>query len=259
MNLTYSGIALSVVLIFVAVGLSYYYRLGIGKELSFTSVRVFLQLIAMGYVLKYILQTEHPLIVLLILSGMVLFGAYTASSREKAIESSFSISFVSIFLGVMLTIGIILAAGIIELKAQYLIPIASMIISNCMNTTSLALNRIKGEFRSHREQIEAALCLGAVPKQAAEPMLKATIKASLIPSMNRAKTVGIVTLPGSMSGMIFAGVSPIQAVKYQILVEYVVIGSVSISVFAASILTYQKFFTKQQQLKYDLFSQTQES
>lgn len=249
MNLSYADIGISAVLILIAIGISYFQKSGLEKEMSVASIRIFFQLLIMGYVLTYILKSNHVLIVLLVLIGMVFFGAYTVSSRERTIQHSLRISFISILVGVLLTIGIILLTGTIEVKSQYVIPVASMIISNSMNAASLAMNRLKGEIRAQKQQIEAALCLGASPKKAVENPLKATFKTSLIPSVNRAMTVGIVSLPGSMSGMIFAGISPIQAVKYQMLVEYVVIGSATITVFCTTFLTYREFFTEHDQLK----------
>lgn len=251
MNLTYSSVGISIIIVIVAILIATYLKLGISREISIVSVRVFFQLLIMGYVLVYILQSEHILIVTLVLVGMALYGAFTSSKREKSIPQAFRISFISIFLGIFFTLGIVLAFGVIQIKAQYIIPIASMIIGSCMNATSLLMNRLKSEIRAQKQQIEAALCLGASSKQASELSLKTAIRASLIPSINRAATVGIVTLPGSMSGMIFAGISPIAAVKYQMLIEYVAIGSVAISVFCSAFFTYRQFFTKYHQLRDD--------
>lgn len=227
----------------------YVLKLGMTKEISFASVRIFIQLLLMGYVLTAILQTDELWVVLIVLMGMTLFGAYTASKREKTIPYIFPIAFLSIFAGMFFTLGIILVFGVVDLKAQHMIPIASMIIGNSMNTVSLMTERLKGELRKGKPQIEAALCLGASSKQAADEHLRIAIRASLIPSVNRAATVGIVTLPGSMSGMIFAGISPLEAVKYQMLIEYVLIGSVAISVLLCGLLTYRRFFTKHHQLR----------
>jgi putative ABC transport system permease protein len=252
MDLSYSSIGLSLIIVLMTLGIVYFLKLGMVREISIASVRIFLQLLIMGYVLSAILQTEHLLVVFLVLIGMALFGAYTAGRREKTIDGTFYIALVSILSGILGTLGIILVFGVVELKAQHVIPIASMIIGNGMNTISLMTDRLKAEMQKHKQQIEAALCLGASSRQAAEMPLRAAIKASLIPSVNRATTVGIVTLPGSMSGMIFAGIDPLSAVKYQMLIEYVLIGSVAITVMCSALLTYKRLFTKHHQLKNDL-------
>ncbi len=185
----------------------------------------------MGYVLEYVLSIEHFLVVILILFCMILFEAYTSSKRSFQIEGVFFISFISILLGVAISLGVVLVANSIALKAQYVIPISSMIISTSMNANSLALTRFRDEIIANRHQIEAALCLGATTKQASNTVIKSSIKAALIPSIDRAKRVGIVTLPGSMTGMIFAGITPLYAIKYQLLIECILIGSIAISVF----------------------------
>ncbi|GGI15491.1 ABC transporter permease [Gottfriedia solisilvae] len=242
-NLQITGVSLTFLLIVIAIGLSYYQKLGVEKELGISSVRTVIQLMIMGYVLEYVLSIEHFLVVILILFCMTLFGAYTSSKRSFQIEGVFFISFISILLGVTISLGVVLVANSIALKAQYVIPISSMIISTSMNANSLALTRLRAEIISNRHQIEAALCLGATTKQASNSVIKSSIKAALIPSIDRAKTVGIVTLPGSMTGMIFAGISPLYAIKYQLLIECILIGSIAISVFCSTLLSYRKFFT----------------
>ncbi|MGG0175648.1 ABC transporter permease [Gottfriedia acidiceleris] len=250
-NLHITGVSLTFLLIIIAIALSYYQKLGVEKDIGISSVRTVIQLMIMGYVLEFILQIEHFLIVIIILFCMILFGAYTSSKRSQQIEGAFFISFISILLGVMISLGVVLVANKIALKAQYVVPISSMIISTSMNANSLALTRLRAEIQASKNQIEAALCLGATTKQASNNVIKNSIKAALIPSIDRAKTVGIVTLPGSMTGMIFAGISPLYAIKYQLLIECILIGAIAISVFSSTLLSYRKFFTKDDSLKYE--------
>jgi putative ABC transport system permease protein len=253
-NLHITGVSLTFVLIIIAIGLSYYQKLGVEKEIGVASVRTVIQLMIMGYILDYVLRIENLLVVITILICMILFGAYTSSKRSRQIEGVFFISFISILFGVMISLGVVLIANDISIKAQYVIPISSMIISTSMNANSLAMTRLQAEIHANKDQIEAALCLGATTKQASKNVIKNSIKAALIPSIDRAKTVGIVTLPGSMTGMIFAGISPLYAIKYQLLIECILIGAIAISVFISTLFTYRKFFTKDDSLKYETYN-----
>ncbi|WP_139490042.1 ABC transporter permease [Brevibacillus dissolubilis] len=249
MEVSYWGVGLSSLVVVAVIAIARYLRLGITLELANVSVRVFFQLLLMGYVLTYVLNAEHPLVIFFILVGMVVYGAYTVSRRESMVRRAFWITFISISAGIFLTLGIILLGQVIELKAYTIIPVVSMIISNSMNGVNVMMDRLKGEIRSQKQQIEAALCLGASAKEATEELVRTAIRASFIPTLNRALTVGIVTLPGSMSGMIFAGINPLAAVKYQMLIEYVIIGSAAISIFCSAFLSYREFFTKELQLR----------
>lgn len=253
-NLHITGVSLTFVLIIIAIGLSYYQKLGVEKEIGVASVRTVIQLMIMGYILDYVLRIESLLVVITILICMILFGAYTSSKRSYQIEGVFFISFISILFGVLISLGVVVFANDISIKAQYVIPISSMIISTSMNANSLAMTRLQAEIHANKDQIEAALCLGATTKQASKDVIKNSIKAALIPSIDRAKTVGIVTLPGSMTGMIFAGISPLYAIKYQLLIECILIGAIAISVFISTLLSYRKFFTNDDSLKYETFN-----
>jgi putative ABC transport system permease protein len=118
-----------------------------------------------------------------------------------------------------------------------------------MSATSLALLRMHDELKRDKNQIEAALSLGASPRKAVELALKKAIETSMIPVIDRAKTVGIVSLPGGMSGMILAGASPLVAVKFQIVIMYMLLGSPFLTVAIASVLGYRQYFTKYMQLR----------
>lgn len=241
-------VGLASLLVVLAIGLSYYERLGVEQDLIVATARSFVQLMAVGYVLNALLAVDRISYVLLMIAAMILVGAYTASEREKKLPGAFWIATVAIGLGVFLTLGLVLLLHIAELKARYIIPIASMIIQQAMSGITLAFNRMRGEFRAQRAQVEAALALGATAREAAEVPLKTSIRAAMIPGIQRAKTVGLVSLPGSMTGMILAGVSPFDAVKYQALIEYIVIGSSAITGFVAGLLAYRRFFTTEHQL-----------
>lgn len=117
-----------------------------------------------------------------------------------------------------------------------------------MIATGLCYNQLGQRFENHQQQIQEMLSLGATPKIASMAIIRDSIKSSLIPTVDAAKTVGIVSLPGMMSGLIFAGVDPLQAVKYQIMVTFMLMATASISTIIACYLTYKKFFNQRHQL-----------
>ena len=117
-----------------------------------------------------------------------------------------------------------------------------------MNAVSLGFERISSEVKTRKGEIEAALSLGATPQRAIEPIVKKSVKASLIPLMNLMRIVGVVQLPGAMTGMLLAGAKPIEAAQIQLIVIYMLGASVTISVLVSSFFTYRGFFNKAWQL-----------
>jgi putative ABC transport system permease protein len=127
--------------------------------------------------------------------------------------------------------------------ARYLIPLGGMVIGNSMNTASLILSRVRDDVNAQRLNIEAALALGATCRQAISPILKTSLKSAMIPLIDATKTTGIIFLPGAMVGMIIAGADPLEAVRLQVVVLYMLLGSVSIAAIVVGLLSYRSFFT----------------
>ena len=118
-----------------------------------------------------------------------------------------------------------------------------------MKTASLTVGRIRDAVEAQRPNIEAALALGATSRQAVSPILKTPLRSAMIPLVDSTKTAGIVFLPGAMAGMIIGGADPLEAVRLQIVVLYMLLGSVSIAAILAGLLSYRSFFTRRHQLR----------
>lgn len=140
------------------------------------------------------------------------------------------------------------ALRIIPPTAQYVIPISGMVIGNAMVNAGLLLNRLEAETAARHAEVEVLLVLGATPRQAAWPVLQSAVKASIIPSVDALKTVGLVQLPGMMTGQILAGASPIEAVKYQILIMYSLAAAAGICSITLGLLCITRYFTRSAQL-----------
>lgn len=248
----YSQLAVALVLIAITAGISRLERLNLEKDLAVGTLRAFLQLTAIGYILQAIFNADRWYWVVLSLIVMTAVAAYTAAQRSHEIPNSRWIALISISLGGIGTLVILIGLGIIHASPWYVIPISGMLLGNSMNGTALAMNRVASEIRLRKSEIEAALSLGATSRQAANPALKAATRAAMIPSINSLMTVGIVSLPGMMSGQIIAGQAPTEAVRYQIVVVYMMTTAVTLASLTAALWSYRRFFTKDHQLIQDL-------
>jgi len=236
-------------LVAVAVALSLYGRLGLQGDIAIAVLRSFVQLTAIGFVIEFVFGLENIGYVALLLAGMVGFGGWTSSRRAKGVPRAFVLATVAIGTAAVATIGLLLLLQIVPLTAQYLIPLGGMIIGNSMNTASLTMTRIRDDLAEQRLKVEAALALGATSRQAVSPILKASLRSAMIPIIDSTKTVGIVFLPGAMAGMLIGGADPLEAVRLQIVVMYMLLGSVSVAAILVGLLSYRSFFTKRHQLR----------
>ncbi len=135
----------------------------------------------------------------------------------------------------------LILSGSIEFIPMQVIPIAGMIAGNAMVAVGLCYNNLGQRVISEQQQIQEKLSLGATPKQASAILIRQTYRAALIPTVDSAKTVGLVSLPGMMSGLIFAD-DPVKAIKYQIMVTFMLLSTASLSTIIACYLTYRKFY-----------------
>ncbi len=235
-------------LVVLAAFISRWQRLDLEKDILIASVRAFVQLIAIGYALNLIFDIDNAIGVFLLMATMILIAGYTAGKRGKGVPHAERVAFISIGIGSMLTLGILVALGVFDFNAQQIIPVAGMVIGNSMNICSLVLGRVRDEINTSAGQIEAALSLGAKSREAAHPHLRKALYSGMIPIVDSTKTVGIIQLPGAMTGMILAGASPLEAVQLQIIVMYMLIGAAAFTGLLTVWLAFQQFFTSNHQL-----------
>ncbi len=243
-------ISLALTLVFVAVvaAVSMWQKLGLERDLLVGAARAAVQLIAVGYVLVWVFGANSWIPMVLMLAVMLWVAAHNAAKRGEGLPGIRLRVLAAIGLAEVITLGTMLALRIIPATAQYVIPVSGMVIGNAMVNAGLLLNRLKGEVSARSGEIEVWLALGAAPRQAAAQVLKAAVKAAMIPSVDALKTVGLVQLPGMMTGQILAGASPLEAVKYQILVMYSLAAASAICSMTLGLLSVPLFFTKNAQL-----------
>ncbi len=252
-DLSLADLAIGYSLILLAAALARLQGIGQERELLWASVRMVLQLFAIGYLLHLIFAVSAPLPVLLILLVMAGFSIQVLGGRVKGKMPAFYRvvgSAIIIGCGGITFFFCLLVIGLHPwYDPRYLIPLAGMIIGNSMNGASLAAERLAAEMRERREEIEAALCLGATSRQASRDAVRSAFRAALIPTTNTMAAMGLVFLPGMMTGQILSGTAPVLAVKYQIAIMCAITGSVAITAFLILLQGYRRYFTPAHQLR----------
>ncbi|MFT8321985.1 MAG: iron export ABC transporter permease subunit FetB [Bacillus sp. (in: firmicutes)] len=238
----------TIIFVFIALFFSKSFKLEIGKDIVIASVRAVIQLFLIGYVLSLIFEKNSPFFIILILLCMLTVAAQNVVKKKQQAFQTFWRVFITLAIVEAITQGILLTIHIIPPTARYIIPVSGMIIGNSMVISSLFLNRLHAEVDSRREEIQLILALGGTPKQAIHSILKSAIKASMIPTLESQKTIGLVQLPGMMTGQIIGGASPIEAVKFQLLITFAMMASATLTCFTLSRLIYPTFFNSYQQL-----------
>jgi putative ABC transport system permease protein len=224
------------------------------REILLASVRMTLQLILAGYVLVYILDFPSPLYTILFLIIMEIFATYNIIKRTKTKLSANlkKIIAFSMITGTVFSIFYFLFV-VVNISPwynpQYFIPIAGMLIGNSMTGISLGVNRLVDGIQSQRYLVEGSLMLGATPKMAAKQIVDNAFDSAILPTINSMVGMGIIFLPGMMTGQILSGISPITAISYQIAIMLGILGSVALSVVLFVELGYRTFFNNRKQLR----------
>lgn len=233
--------------------LSIWQKVGLEKDIIVGTIRAAIQLIAVGYVLHLIFSAKSWLFIVLMLSIMIIVATINAANKWKELQGIYVRIGLAITITEVISMALVIGLNIIEPKAQFIIPISGMIIGNSMVVSGLFLNRLKSEANTRMEEIKVYLALGAAAKQAVKEIRRDTVKASMIPIIDGLKTVGLVQLPGMMTGMIVAGASPIEAVRYQLLIMYSLTASSAITSMILAFFIHQFLFNRVHQFK-TLFS-----
>lgn len=251
-DLSFMNLALAYGLVLLAIALARLQKIGQEREMLWSSLRMVLQLLAVGYLLHVVFTINTPVPVLLILLVMAAFSLQVMGTRvRRKMPGFYRVVGSSIFIGcgVVTLLFCTLVVGYSPwYDPRYLIPLAGMIIGNSMNGASLAAERLETEIRERRDEIETAICLGATARQASQTACRNAFRAALIPTLNTMAAMGIVSLPGMMTGQILSGTEPVIAVRYQIAIMCAITGAVAITTYLILIQGYRRYFTSAHQL-----------
>src|SRR5262249_22232813 len=240
-------------LILIAVGIARWQGVGLAQRLVVGAVRAVVQLVLVGYVLVSLFELDRWYLVVAALLSMLMGAPRAAVTRQPGARRRL----------VMITgVAMLLASGLTLLyistlvvrvapwyNPQYMIPLFGMIVGSAMNAASIAAERLHSEMTARQAEIEAYLALGASYQQAAQQPVRQALRAALIPTINGLMVVGIVTLPGMMTGQILAGVSPVIAIRYQIVVAFMQAAAVAITTVIVTLWYRRTFFTPALQLR----------
>jgi putative ABC transport system permease protein len=180
---------------------------------------------------------------------MVLIAGQVAARRARGIPRALPVATIAVAAGTAATVGALLALGVITPQPRVVIPVGGMVVSGAMAAAAVTLTRLREEAAAARSAIEARLSLGQSAAQAFAPHLHAALRTALIPAIDSTKTVGLISLPGAMTGLILAGVSPLTAIRYQIVVMYMLLAAAALAAITAAHLAARALFDSAHRLR----------
>ncbi len=246
---TWAGVAASVVLVLLAAGVTGWQRLGISREILWASLRAFVQLLAVGAVLSLLFAHAGLLGALAWLTVMVAVAGVEASSRASGLPRALPTATTGVAVGAATTLGVLLVLGVVAFQPRVVVPVGGMVISTCMQVAALVMRGLRNAARDLRPQVEARLSLGLTAEQAFEGYTREAVRTALTPTILATKVVGIISLPGAMTGLILAGVDPLTAIRYQIVVMYMLLAAGAVTALVTARMGSRSLFDEAQRLR----------
>jgi putative ABC transport system permease protein len=255
--LTPFDVAIAAVLIVLDGVLSLLLRLNLHTQLAIAAIRLVVQLVFIGYVLRLVFSIASPLVTLAVVLVMVaIAGREVAARPEQRLGryGNYAVGASAVAIATFLTAILALTTAIRPqpwYDARYAIPLAGIILGSVLNGGSLALDSLLSGVVRERAAIEAQLALGASFSQAMRGLIRASVRRALLPIINQMSAAGIVTLPGIMTGQILAGMDPLEAAKYQILLIFLLSGGSGLAAVAVVYLAAMRLTDDRQRLRID--------
>lgn len=226
----FGGVAASLVLVVVAVLLSRLEALGLERSIIWAATRALAQMLVIGAGLGLVLADDAPIVLSwLWVVAMIVIGAATVGSRAPEVPGTFMVALVALAAAEVTSLLVIYGFGIFPLEPRTLVPTAGMLMGNVIAATVLSARRTLTEIDEHRDEIEVRLSLGRPAREAVRPHLANAISTALTPQIEQTKIVGLIALPGTMTGLLLAGVAPLDAVLTQTVVMFLILGSVAVT------------------------------
>ena len=248
-------VALAAGLMLLSLGLSWRLRLGLGREIVVAGLRMTVQLLLVGLILGWVFALRSAWPVLGI--GLVMTGlaAQAAGARVRRRYPGLLLdSFVAVFGSSYLLTGLTLT-GILQVRPwfepQYAVPILGMVLGNTLTGVSLALERFTNDLDARAGQLEGLTALGASRWEAARGLIADAVRTGMLPTLNSMAVMGVVSLPGMMTGQILAGVAPQGAVRYQIVIMFVLAASSALGSLGVTLLAFRALIDPQGRLRLD--------
>lgn len=240
MDIAWLQLGLFMLVLLIPLAISRYFQLALSLDMLSAVIRMTLQLVLVGLYLQYLFELDSVWVNSAWLLVMLLVGSSSIISKAKLPKR---LLYMPVFFGLVLGLFPVLWLMIVFLlspeplyTAQYLIPTAGMLLGNCLSGNIVALQRLFGAFSDRKAEYQGALALGASPSQACLPFVQTAMQQAFAPIMASMATMGLVTLPGMMTGQILGGIDPLIAIKYQIVISVAIFVTLSVSVAATLLL-----------------------
>ncbi|HEU5470808.1 MAG TPA: iron export ABC transporter permease subunit FetB [Actinophytocola sp.] len=243
------GLATSMSLVAVAAVISLWQRLGLERQVLWSAARALTQLLLVGAALTLIIEPGRSLVwAWLWVLAMIGYAGDVARRRAPEVPRIMPLTVAAFAAASLIALGILFGLDVFPLQARTLVPIAGMIVGNSMTATVLAARRLVEELRDKRDEVEARLALGHPSRTAAVPYVRTALRSALSPQIETTKATGLVFLPGAMTGLILAGVPPMQAVLVQAVVMFLILGSVATTTVVVTLGLVHRVFTTDHRL-----------
>lgn len=243
------GLATSLILVAFAAAISLWRRLGLERQLAWAAGRALVQLLLVGSALTLLFEPGRSLWWSWAwVAGMVAYAGDVARRRAPEVPRFAPLAVAAFAGAAVVTLGVIFGLRVFPLQGRTLVPIAGMMIGNSMTAMVLVARRLVDELRDKRDEVEARLALGQPSRQAAAPYLRIALRSAISPQIETTKATGLVFLPGAMTGLILAGVPPLQAVLVQAVVMFLILGSVAATTVVVAMGIVRLVFTRDHRL-----------
>ena len=224
------------------------------RVLIISSFRMTVQLVLAGLILTYIFQNPHPAFTAIYLIVMIIFSIYYALSKHKELNKRFKLAVGLSLLSTglfMVCFFIMIIVGIDIFNPQYTIPLAGMIVGNSMTGVTLALKVFGETLDNQKHKIESLLNLGVDPDKILNRVANNSLETAILPTINSMVGMGIIFLPGMMTGQILSGTLPLTAIMYQIATMIAICAAVCLAVFFSLHFGYKTLYNERNQISYD--------
>lgn len=232
-----------------AAGLSLALALGLTRSILVAAARAYVQLLALGFVLRWVFGVGTPWLVLGILGGMIVVAAQTLTARLRGAPPGLFLRGLGALAVSGFTVTLAVTALVVRVdpwwEPRYVIPIGGMVIGNSLNGVAVCLDRLFADLRSRAREIEALLALGATPWETVLPSARSALRAGLIPTLNSMAAAGIVFIPGMMTGQVLSGTDPRVAAAYQIVVLLMISAATAVGSVLSLVAGYRRAFDRE--------------
>lgn len=237
------------VLLIVVIILSVIKKIGVGKEFTYAILKGGGQLTVIALFLTFLFGFEYwYFLIWFLLGAMIIVSGYTSAKRATGMPNAYVVTTPSILLGSSVVLFVLGITRAMPMEPQFIVPLAGMAFGNSMAICSLCLDRLLREVKLSRCTIETMLSLGASSHDAMDEFGRLSVKTSLIPTIDRLKTLGIIFIPGAMAGLLIAGTDPLVAAEYQIIVYLMIVGGGIITAITVTFLSRKRLFNESEQL-----------